>query len=70
MITSFFTKGFFFLAFFGITLISIPPSVSIYERRIENQRLEESIRKREIEFEVHAIRLSHASYPNSDAKIF
>lgn len=69
MITSFFTKGIFFLAF-CLTLISIPPSVSIYETQMENCKLEQMIKEREIEFEVNAKRVKKATYSEGISNVY
>ena len=69
MITSFFTKGFFFLAF-CLTLISIPPSVSIYETQMENYKLERQIKEREIEFEVNAKRVHIATCSEGISNVY
>jgi hypothetical protein len=50
MISSLITKGGLLLAFM-FTLISIPPSVSIYETRKENREIEKAILIEKIEFE-------------------
>lgn len=61
MISTFFTKGFFAFCF-CLTLISIPPSVSIYETRMENDKLEKEYHVHELEFEQNAKRLHNATY--------